>query len=210
VNLSLEQPIIYLITKGEATESNFAVKRREILEIIRTAVDERISLVQLREKNLRARLIFELACEAADLVRRSDTRLLINDRADIALAAKADGVHLTSTSLPIGDIRAHFPDDFMVGASTHTLAETVDAAGGRADFAVFGPVFDSPGKGSPHGIDVLAKVCSELKPFPIIALGGIDGANCQAALEAGAAGFAAIRWLNDAASLRSISSRLIK
>jgi thiamine-phosphate pyrophosphorylase len=208
VSLRPESPIIYLITKGEATDSNLAGAVREILEIIRVAVDEKVSLVQIREKHLSARSLFELTAATAEITRHSTTRLLVNDRADIALAAGADGVHLAGNSLPADVIREAFPSGFIIGVSTHSLAESVDASDRGADFAVFGPVFESPGKGEPQGLGALSRVCSELRAFPVIGLGGIDGANCESVTGAGAAGIAAIRALNEAESLRSVAARL--
>jgi thiamine-phosphate pyrophosphorylase len=115
VTFRFEKPIIYLITKGEATRSNFVAARREILDIVRLAVDKNVSLVQLREKRLSARALFELTVATAEITRGSATRLLVNDRADIAVAAGADGVHLTANSLPVEVIRRSFPRDLIVG-----------------------------------------------------------------------------------------------
>lgn len=202
-----DKALIYLITKGEADDSNFSEKRREIIEIIRIAVEAEVSLVQLREKKLPSRLVSDLTVEAAAITRGSATRLLVNDRADIALAAKADGVHLTANSLPTDVIRKSFPNDFIIGVSTHTLEAAIKASSDGADFIVFGPIFETPNKGEPKGLVNLAEVCDVLHPFPILALGGIDKANVLSVLEAGAAGFAAIRALNDANSLHSILKR---
>jgi thiamine-phosphate pyrophosphorylase len=84
-------------------------------------VAARVSLIQLREKNLPARTLFELSERVARLTRGSDTRLLVNDRADIARAAGADGVHLTTRSLDAGVVRRAFGDDFLIGVSAHSL-----------------------------------------------------------------------------------------
>lgn len=203
----VEEPIIYLITKGEARDTNFAETGDDVLEIVRIAVDEKVSLIQIREKRLSGRSLFELAKAAADITRGSATRLLINDRADIALAAKADGVHLAANSISPEVIRANFPREFIIGVSTHTLEAAVDAAKAGADFVVFGPVFETPGKGEPGGLDELHRVCGLLPSFPVIAIGGIDGTNKQSVLDAGAAGFAAIRHLNDPENLRKIATQ---
>lgn len=208
MSFRFKEPIIYLITKGEATDSNFADSRREILDIVRVAVDEEISLIQIREKRLSARLLFEMTTAVGEITRGSATRLLVNDRADIAFAANADGVHLTANSLPAAVIRKNFPKEFIIGVSTHTLGTAVNAANDGADFAVFGSVFETPGKGEPQGLDELHRVCNYLPNFPVIAVGGIDGTNIPSVLEAGAAGFAAIRYLNDSENLRKIAGKL--
>ncbi len=194
---SICEPFIYLITNGEATAENFAEKKLETLNLIKNAVKAKISLIQIREKKLSARLVFELAVKAVKLTRNTDTKILINDRPDIALAAQADGVHLTSHSLAVEIVRRNFPDDFIIGVSTHTIEETEKAKNQGADFATFSPIFDSPDKGNPQGVEKLREVCEKLKPFPIVALGGIDETNYKSVLKNGASGFAAIRFLND-------------
>jgi thiamine-phosphate pyrophosphorylase len=201
-------PLIYLITGGDGNEQNLSEKRPQILNLVKTAVEARISLVQIREKNLSARSVFKLACEAAEIAKNSDTKILVNDRADIALAAKADGVHLTANSLSAAIIRRNFPKDFIIGVSAHTIEKAEQSRAEGADFATFSPIFASPNKGEPKGLDALREICEELKPFPIIALGGIDETNYESVLHAGASGFAAIRFLNDAENLRKISEEI--
>ena len=189
--------VVYLITKGEATPANFSAKKKEILQIVRTAADAGIPLIQIREKRLTVRLLFELVSEAARITAKTGTKLLVNDRADIALAAKADGVHLTVNSLSAVSIRSSFSEDFIIGVSTHSLEEAALAAKQGADFVTFGPIFATPDKGEPKGLDELRGVCQVLAPFPVIALGGINETNCQSVLDSGARGFAAIRYLNE-------------
>jgi len=206
--ISFDKPLIYLITDGEATEENFSQKSTKTLNLIETAVREKISFIQIREKNLSARNIFRLASEAARLARKSETKILVNDRADIALAANADGVHLTAQSLSVETIRRNFPRDFIVGVSAHTFEAAEKAKRQGADFATFSPIFASPNKGEPKGLDELRKVCENLKSFPIIALGGIDESNYKSVLEAGASGFAAIRFLNNVENLLKLEEFL--
>jgi thiamine-phosphate pyrophosphorylase len=195
------KPLIYLITKGEATAENFSEKSAEIYSLIENAVRANIDLIQIREKNLSAKLVFELASTAALITKNSESRLLINDRADIAFAANADGVHLTSVSLPTAVIRQNFPRDFIVGVSTHTLDEAESAERQGADFITFSPIFNTPSKEKyrkpPQGLEKLREVCKTLKSFPVIAMGGIDESNLGEVIRAGAGGFAAIRFLND-------------
>lgn len=192
-----ELPLTCLITKGEAASENFPQKKNEILNIIRAAVDNRIGIVQVREKRLPAKMLFELAAAAVKIAENSSTRILVNERADIVLAAGADGVHLPADSISPAVVREKFPGDFIIGVSTHSLQEAREAAGQGADFILYGPVFETPGKGPPHGVEKLAEVCGWLKPFPVVALGGIDATNYEKVLAAGASGVAGIRFLND-------------
>ena len=205
-----DEPVIYLITKGEARPENFQQTSREILDIVRAAVDERVSLIQIREKQLGGKLLFELATEAARITIGSSTRLLVNDRADVAAAAKADGVHLASNSLPVSVVRASFGRDLIIGVSTHSIEDVRLAAEQGADFAVFGPVFETPAKGESQGLTKLAEVCRASPGFPVLGLGGIDETNYASVLDAGASGFAAIRALNDPGRLSTICRDLRK
>jgi len=173
--------------------------------LIESAVESGISLVQLREKNLSARSLYQLTRRAARLTSQSSTGLLINDRADVARAAGADGVHLTSHSLEAGLIRNCFGDDFIIGVSTHSIAEARAARDQKADFAVFGPVFDTPSKrafGVPVGTNRLRDASLALKPFPLVAIGGIAHENAALAFAAGASGVAAIRVFGNQENLK--------
>lgn len=130
----------------------------------------------------------------------SATRLLVNDRFDIAKAAGADGVHLTSRSLPANIVRSICGDDFLIGVSTHSLETALDARAAGADFVVFGPVFETPSKqiyGKPQGLDKLREVTTALQGFPVLAIGGINLENVYECFCAGASGMAAINLFND-------------
>lgn len=203
-----KKPLIYLITNGETTGENYSEHKLKILKLIKIAVETKTSLIQIREKQLSARMLFELASEAVKFTKNSATKLLINDRADVALAANADGVHLTSKSLPAAVIRRNYPKNFIVGVSTHTIEAVIAAQEQGADFATFSPIYYSPHKGDPQGIAKLKEVRERSDPFPIIALGGVDETNYADVLKAGASGFAAIRFLNNEANLRKLNQVL--
>jgi thiamine-phosphate pyrophosphorylase len=211
--LDLTTPITYLITDGRTnadTRSSSAEFTR-LYALVGACVLARISLVQLREKQMRPRVLYELTRRASELTRGSATRLLVNDRADIALAARADGVHLTTRSLDPLVIRSIAPQDFLVGVSTHSLAEAQTARMSDADFAVFGPVFDTPSKeiyGAPLGLDRLREAAHALAPFPLLALGGITRATIPQVIEAGARGVAAIRLFGDESELEAVVQQL--
>lgn len=202
------KPITYLITTGEATNADFDACRSRILATVARAVEAGLSLIQVREKTLSARLLFELTCSVVAATRGTATRVLVNDRADIAFAAKADGVHLTARSMPAAVIRESSPPKFIIGVSTHSADEAATAANARADFALFGPVFETPGKSEVKGIDALREACARVAPFPVLAIGGIDAENVDEVLRAGASGVAAIRALNDADSMQRLLARL--
>ena len=195
--LLLPKPILYLITRGATAEATTAASKefQDILDQVSAAVAAGVQLIQLREKKLTARVLFELTARAAEITHATSTRLLVNDRADVASGAGADGVHLTTRSLEPKIVRRTFGDGFLIGASTHSVAEATNARGGGADFVVFGPIFSTPSKeeyGSSLGVDRLAEVAAELAAFPVLALGGISIDNARECLRAGATGIAGI------------------
>ncbi len=193
-------PIVYPITSGESTPD-------DILQLVRAAVDAEVPLFQIREKSVSGRMLFELVARAAELTRGSKTRLLVNDRSDIARAAGADGAHLTTHSLAVDVVRKIYGAEFLIGVSTHSLEEARAAAAVGADFVVFGPVFETESKrvyGKPQGVEKLSEVTYELGEFPVVAIGGITLENAGECFDAGARGVAAIRLLNNADNMFSI------
>lgn len=207
------RPLIYLITSGQTTDRTTPAAEdfSSVLQLVQAAVVAQIDLVQVREKNLTASVLYQLASSAAGITKGSATKLLINDRSDIAAAAGADGVHLTTSSLPTAVVRQTFGDGFLIGVSTHSLEEARLARQGGADFAVFGPVYETASKTElvePPGLTGLARVCSELSPFPILALGGVMIGNVAECIRAGARGVAAIRMLQQPAQLADVADEI--
>jgi len=159
-----------------------------------------VPAVQLREKDLADRTIYELL----RLLRRElpASRLLANGRADLAVAAGADGVHLPADGIPTVALRRRFGDALLIGRSTHTIDEVAREAASGADYVTFGPVFASPGKGEPVGLDALAAAARH--GVPVLALGGVGVAELPLVAAAGAAGAAGIRLFQDLARLPEV------
>lgn len=195
--LQVPRPILYAITSG-ATTSNTTPDDQEfaqILNLVQAAVAAQVSLVQIREKLLSTRVLYDLVVRAVLMTRDSSTRLLVNDRFDVARAAGADGVHLTTSSIRPFVVRQACGPEFLIGASTHSLEEARRAREGGADFVVFGPVFETESKrayGPPQGLNKLQEVTNELQGFPVLAIGGITLDNAASCYAAGAAGIAGI------------------
>lgn len=211
--LRLQRPISYLITSGQTTLTTTANSKdfQHILQLIAAAAAAKIDLVQVREKALTTKVLYELVTRAAEFTRSSATKLLVNDRADVASSAGADGVHLTTQSLPALVVRQSFGADFLISVSAHSLDEARAARDARADFVVLGPVFQTPSKeqyGSPVGLEQLKEICAELKPFPVLAIGGVTEDNFAACLRTGAQGIAAIRMFDDPKRLRTVVARI--
>lgn len=213
MRLKLQKPILYLITRGATTaETHRASKEfQDILTLVRAAVAAGLNLVQLREKQLTARTLYELTSCAAEITSGSATALLVNDRADIARAAGADGVHLAANSIDAALIRQTFGKEFFVGVSTHSQAELQQARDAGADFAVFGPVFETSSKaqyGPPLGLHILQTAIRAVAPFPVVALGGVSLTNAIDCLRAGAAGVAGISLFGKPSSLKSVTDAI--
>jgi thiamine-phosphate pyrophosphorylase len=211
--LDLTTPISYLITDGRTTPDTgpSSAEFTRLFVLVGECVQAGVSLVQLREKQMRPRVLYQLARRAVELTRGTETRLLINDRVDIALAAGVDGVHLTTRSLDPLVVRNISPRGFLIGVSTHSLAEARVASASDADFAVFGPVFDTPSKqayGAPLGLEALREAAQTVAPFPLLALGGVTRATIPQVIGAGARGVAAIRLFSDESELDAIASEL--
>ena len=173
-----------------------------------------VDWIQLREKDLPGRALAELLREALRRV-PAGCRIVLNDRLDVACALGAGGVHLGRESLSVEDARRlargrGATQDFLVGASTHSLAAALSAEKAGADYLVFGPVYATPSKaqyGPPQGIERLREVCHAVS-LPVLAIGGITVENARACLEAGAAGIAAIRLFEEARDLGAVVDAL--
>lgn len=192
------RPLLYYITDGQALPG------RDPLPILSRAARAGVELIQIRERGLSAQALLQLVEEAQRRTRGTETQLLVNDRLEVALAAKAAGVHLPAQSLPVAAVRKQFPA-LLIGASCHSLEEARRAAEGGADFVVFGPVYETASKkkyGPPVGLERLAEAAGATR-IPVLALGGITLENAGACLAAGAAGIAGISLFQTSADLES-------
>ena len=163
-------------------------RQGDVLASAMRAVREHVDMIQVREKDLPSGELFDLVCRVRDLASGTNTRVLVNDRLDIALAAGVDGVHLPSNGLPAARVR---PLVKLLGVSVHTLEEAFAAEAAGVDFIVFGPIFETPGKRA-VGLEPLREVASAIK-IPVLAIGGLTLDNSPSVLAAGASGIAGIR-----------------
>jgi thiamine-phosphate diphosphorylase len=154
-----------------------------------------VDLVQVRERGLEDLSLLALVEGVRDAIAGTGSRLLVNDRVDVALAAGADGAHLPGSAAACARIRSIVPDAFLVGRSVHSVGEaTAAAADGSCDYLLFGTVFESRSKAPGHavaGLDALAEVCAAV-PLPVLAVGGITAERVPDIVRAGAAGLAGI------------------
>jgi len=174
-----------------------------VLGKIRAAIAAGVDWVQIREKDLSGRELLMLAREA--VAGCGSTRVLVNDRLDVALAAGAAGVHLGRQSLSARDVLGwcrggNAAAEFLVGVSCHSLEDAREAQSAGANYIFFGPVFDTPskrGKGEPQGVARLGQICRSVT-IPVVAIGGVSERNAGECIRAGAAGIAAIRMFQEA------------
>ena len=215
---------LYYITDRKQLSGDPAESIRLLLERIRAAAEAGIDAIQLREKDLTARELVELASRAKGIVDQANltssakvqTRLLINSRIDVAVACGCDGVHLRSDDISSADARAVFHKAGvprpLIAVSCHVLSDVELAAGNGADMAVFGPIFGKLGQQqSSSRLDDLRDACSALaaakSSMALIALGAVTGENAMSCIRMGASGVAGVR-LFQTGNLQESVSRL--
>lgn len=179
---------LYLITDSNQTGG------LRLIDVVEEALKGGVRAVQLREKELSSRELYELAYDMRKLTNRYDARLIINDRVDVAMAVDADGVHLGLNSLPIHRVRRLLGDNKLIGLSSHNQVNAIMAQEKGADFITFGPVYYTPSKaqyGKPVGLDKL-EIVSHLLEIPVLALGGVKRDNIYEIIASGADGIALV------------------
>lgn len=179
---------LYVVTDRSLT------KGRPLEVVIEAALAGGAKAIQLREKDLSTRDLYQLVERLLPIVRGRGAGLLINDRVDLTLALPIDGVHLSKTSLPPAEARALLGPARLIGVSCHSLEEAIEAERGGADFIVFGPLFPTPSKapyGPPVGLMRLSEVSRQIR-LPILGIGGITAVNVASVVAAGADGAAMI------------------
>jgi len=193
-------PVWYYITDRRQLPSV------SLLGQIRACARAGVDFIQIREKDLPDRTLFDLACRAVSAARGTRCRILVNVRADIALAAGAAGVHLPASGLRPSDIRPWVPGGFVIGSSVHSLREARRACAQGADYLLLGHVFatgSKEGLGPPLGLACLRRVSSGV-PAPVLALGGMRPGTIDSVLASGARGVAGITLFQDREMFRRL------
>ena len=167
-------------------------------EQVARLIDGRATLIQLREKQLSPQEFFLQADEAVRFAHQRGARVIINDRVDVALAVKADGVHLGQDDMAASGARELLGQKALIGLSTHNLAQAVRAIAQPIDYIAIGPVFTTTSKTDPDpalGLEGIREVRRRVGEFPLIAIGGITLDNAPAVFDAGADSVALISAL---------------
>jgi thiamine-phosphate pyrophosphorylase len=195
---------LYLITDREQALG------RNLEYVVEEALRGGVRVVQLREKTLSSKELYERAYELRKLTSRYGAKLIINDRVDVALAVEADGVHIGVQSIPIYKVRRLLGESRLIGVSCHNQVQAITAQEMGADFITFGPVYYTPSKsayGDPVGLEKLGQVC-DLLEIPVFALGGVKLDNCREVIECGAHGVALISGVVSATDPREAARAL--
>jgi thiamine-phosphate pyrophosphorylase len=185
---------------------SFADARRGLVEQARRAAADGIDLIHVRERDLAAADLAALVADVVAVTRGSATRVVVNDRIDVALACGADGVHLRADSVPVAEARRLLPAPRLVGRSVHSVQEAIAAS--DADYLIAGTVFPSASKSTgPLAAELLGieglRAIVNASAVPVLAIGGITPDRIDSVLAAGAAGIAAIGLFID--SLKTAS-----
>jgi len=206
---------IYLIT-----DRKLITHHPSLITAVEEALKAGLKAVQLREKDLPTRELLNMAYKFREITSRYNAKLIINDRLDIALCVDADGVHLGQNSIPVGAVRklinalriTHHASRFLIGVSTHNIAEASTAEKEGADFITYGPIYPTHSKlqyGKPVGLESLAEAAKKIN-IPIWGIGGIKLDNVSDVINAGAHGVALISGILGEADVKSAAKSYLK
>jgi thiamine-phosphate pyrophosphorylase len=187
------RPLVLQITAADVLSEAALFARLASLAALPAAARARFA-VQLRDPGLSGRALFALGTRLREATRALGAALVINDRLDLALALAAEGVHLGRRSVTVAAARTLLPAGTWIAVACHAVADVVKAASDGADAAVLSPIFASPGKGPPLGLDAIRDARTAIGDgIQLVALGGVDAANAGDCFAAGADAVAAIR-----------------
>ncbi len=194
---------LYLITDSSISNLTHS-------QIVKKAISAGIRIIQIRDKNMSKRDLYDEALRVRDLTRKHNVTFIMNDYIDIAMAVRADGVHLGQDDMPIEEARRISGKKMIIGISTHTISQALKAEGGGADYIGFGPMFKTSTKnaGRPKGIRALRNICEKIK-IPVAAIGGISSDNITGVMDAGADACAVISAIQSG-DIRANIQKLMK
>jgi thiamine-phosphate pyrophosphorylase len=204
-----QQVDVYPVTCEELSEG------RSNLEVLEAVIQGGARIIQLREKEYPKKDLYHLAVKFREMTGKAGVLLIINDHVDIALGVEADGVHLGQEDLPLTVVRQLAPE-LLIGASTHSLEQALQAQKDGADYINIGPIFSTKtkeGVGRSLGPEVISEISPQIK-VPFTVMGGINELNMDQVLSKGARRVAMVtaitRATDIAAKVRSLSKQIIE
>jgi len=181
-----------------------------LTSVAQNAIKAGARIFQYREKNLPKKIMYQTAIDLRAITTEANATFIINDSVDIALAVKADGVHLGQNDLPLEDARKILGPDRIIGISTHSITQAIAAEDGGANYIGFGPIYSTKTKHltiTPLGPQMAAKVCSKVS-IPVFGIGGINFTNVAELLSIGMAGIAVLSTILHASNVESAVNKL--
>jgi thiamine-phosphate pyrophosphorylase len=217
-------PILCYVTDRKGLTSGDNDQKQALLKRVVAAAAAGVDWIQMREKDLSGKELSSLTRDAVAQTKQINerrtkaTRIVVNERFDVAYSGRAGGVHLGEHSLPVADVCKWLAakqnlaegNKFLVGVSCHSVQAAATAARNGADYIFFGPVFATPSKaqfGAPQGLQRLAEACSAVS-IPVLAIGGVTLNNASDCFAAGSGGIAAMRLFQEAENLAALVTQL--
>lgn len=197
---------LYLVTDRDLS------KGRSLQEIIKSAVEGGVTIVQLREKKCTSREFLKLAQEIKDFCTPLGIPLIINDRVDIALAVKADGLHIGQSDMPYEIVRELMGPDAIIGLSVESVQDAIDAEKLDVDYLGLSPIYSTPTKTDIHhelGLEGIRKI-RKISRHPLVAIGGINKENTAEIIAAGSDGIAVVSAICSAEDPKLASQELLE
>ncbi len=201
----LRLPALCLVTDRSACLG------RPLEQVVAAAVEAGVGVVQLRERDLPARELFELGSRLKGPIHAAGALLVVNDRMDVAMAVGADGVHLGARSLTVAQARRLCGDAMLVGASAHSVQEALRAETEGADYVILGTIFET--RSHPDVMPAGAKLVTEAAgalAIPVVAIGGVNAGNAPEVMAAGAAGVAVVTAIQSARDVAVATLELLR
>ncbi len=183
---------------------------RSLVQIADQAVQGGATCIQVREKDMSSRELYLLSLQLRELTRKRNVPLIINDRLDIALAVKADGVHLGQDDLPAEAARRIISSNMILGVSAENVQQALEAQKAGASYLGVGAIYATstkPDAGDPIGLKALSSICSKVD-IPVVGIGGIHAGNARQVIEAGARGVAVISCIVAAEQVRDAAGEV--
>jgi thiamine-phosphate diphosphorylase len=194
--MRIDPPILCLVTDGRAASADstgFADAKSRLTRLVRDAVAAGVDIIQIREPALETSALVDLVAASVEIACGSSTRVVVNDRLDVAVACRAAGVHLKSASVSPAAAHVMAPTGFLVGRSIHSLAEAVEHAP-DVDYLIAGTVFPTASKPAVDrllGTGALKEIVDAVR-VPVLAIGGMTADRLAEVARTGASGFAGI------------------